>query len=244
MKTSRRRLLRSSARFLASAAGSAIAILTGQFLLARRSTHPFYPVAERTDAARRDATLVRPPGALAERSFLASCIRCYRCQDVCDTGAIRFFTEERGRYFHTPYVDASKAACNLCMECTQVCPTGALQPMRQRDRAAVRMASVELNEDLCLSYKAKQARYQQRLLLELGRDPTEARVADERRGICGECYMVCPLRERAIRYEPGAFLAPIIDTDHCVGCGLCEEICRVVLRGSPAIRVVPTRYAI
>ena len=30
-------------------------------------------------------------------------------------------------------------------------------------------------------------------------------------------------------------------TEHCVGCGLCEDICRTVVRGEPAIRVVRTR---
>ncbi len=219
-------------------------MLTGQALLGRSTTRPLYPLGESVGGSQRVPGLVRPPGAVDEKDFLAACIRCYRCQDVCDTGAIQFFTEEHGKYFHTPYVDAALAACNLCMECTQVCPTSVLQPMKVSDRAEVRMASVSLDEDRCLSYKAKRTRYEQRLLMDLGRPATEANVRDERRGICGECYMVCPLRERAITYEPGAFLAPIIWTEHCVGCGLCEEICRVVLRGDPAIRVEPTRQAI
>ncbi len=236
--------MRSFGRFAAVACGLGAALRTGHFLLGRRSTRPLYPLAAGAPGQTRLARLVRPPGAVEESDFLAGCIRCYRCQDVCDTGAIRFFTEKHGKYFHTPYVDAAAAACNLCMECTQVCPTGVLQPMRRRDRAAVRMASVRLDKDRCLSYKAKRTRYEQRLLMELGRPATEAEVRAEHRGICGECYMVCPLRERAIVYEPGGFLAPIISTEHCVGCGLCEEICRVVLDGDPAIRVEPTRRAI
>jgi ferredoxin len=53
--------------------------------------------------------------------------------------------------------------------------------------------------------------------------------------------MFCLLREDAIKLEPGAFLSPLIFPDACVGCGLCEEICRQMVRGEPAIRVVPTR---
>lgn len=27
--------------------------------------------------------LIRPPGAVDEKAFVAGCIRCYRCQDAC-----------------------------------------------------------------------------------------------------------------------------------------------------------------
>jgi Pyruvate/2-oxoacid:ferredoxin oxidoreductase delta subunit len=130
------------------------------------------------------------------------------------------------------------------MKCTEACPTGALLPMEREDKATVTMASVELRQDLCLSFKAKAIRNEQALLMEMGKQPTESQALIERRGPCGECYMFCPLRESAIQLEPGSFLAPIIFTEHCVGCGMCEEICRTMVRGDPAIRVVPTRQRV
>lgn len=243
MRLTRRRFLDTLSRMLRAAAAFGVALGTGHLLLDRRTTGSLYP-ARRLPYRIQRTGIIRPPGAVDERSFLAGCIRCYRCQDVCDAGAIQFFTEAAGKYFHTPYVDPARAACDLCMACTQVCPTGVLQPLTPRERARVRMASVELDTDRCLSYKAKRLRAQQRLLTDLGRPATDAEAEAERRGICGECYMVCPRREHAIAYEPGGFLAPVISPEDCVGCGLCEEICRVVLRGEPAIRVVPTREAI
>ena len=186
--------------------------------------------------------LIRLPGALEEAAFLAGCIRCNRCQDACEPGAIRFFSEVEGRLMHTPYVDPAIRACTLCMKCTQICPTNALVPMDAQERAKVAMASVALRRDLCLSYKAKRVRDEQALLAASGRAPTESASEPERRGPCGECYMFCPLRERAIKLEPGAFLAPLVFPKHCVGCGLCEEICRVMVRGEPAIHVVPTQW--
>ncbi len=75
----------------------------------------------------------------------------------------------------------------------------------------------------------------------MGSEPTESEAVVERRGPCGECYMFCPLRERAIKLKPGGFLSPIVFPDECVGCGMCEDICRTVVRGEPAIRVVRTR---
>lgn len=196
-----------------------------------------YPIVHRP--YEKLAGLLRPPGALPEPDFLAACIRCCRCQDACEPGAIQFYTESDGDLFHTPYVDPAKAGCTLCNKCGPACPTGALLPFA--DPADVDMGSVELRPDLCLSYKAKWVREQQELLVQLGRKPVEVEAGAERRGPCGECYTFCPLRHRAIRLEPGAFLAPLVFTEHCVGCGLCEEICRTVVRGEPAIRVVRTR---
>jgi len=228
---------------LKKTAGTAVAvgaaIAAGHELLQwDRNRYPSIPGPYRD----RGIRLIRPPGAVEESAFLAGCIRCYKCQDACDPGAIQFFTESDGEVYHTPYIDPSMRACTLCMKCTQVCPTNVLVPTEPEDRADVDMATVELREDLCLSYKAKRIRDEQAMLMELGREATEATAVYERRGPCGECYMVCPVRERAITLEPGAFLAPIVHADQCVGCGLCEEICRVMVRGDqPAIRVVSKR---
>ncbi len=186
--------------------------------------------------------LIRPPGALEnDDDFLAACIRCYRCQDACEPGAIQFLTEKDGKHYHSPYVDPAIKACEPCMKCTQVCPTGALAPTTMEQKHEVRMATVELRQDLCLSYKAKRIRDEQAMMMELGREPTESEAPTERRGPCGECFMFCPVRNYAIKLEPGAFLAPKVFPYECIGCGMCEEICRVIVRGEPAIRVVPTR---
>ncbi|MBI3892197.1 MAG: 4Fe-4S dicluster domain-containing protein [Candidatus Wallbacteria bacterium] len=231
-RLTRRQVLAGSAKLAGFGAGVGLA----QSLL--RPARPGYPVP----AADGLKGVVRPPGAVEEEAFLAACIRCYRCQDACEPGAIRMFAEGAGRHQHTPYVDAAVRGCTLCMKCTAACPAGVLAPMRRRERAQARMATIELREDLCLSHKAKRLRAEQSRLREAGQPATEATAAVERRGPCGECYMVCPLREKAIQLEPGSFLAPVVFPAKCAGCGLCEEICRAIVRGEPAIRVVPTRW--
>ena len=222
----------------ATTAAVGAAVAAGHALLnTRDDRYPLIP-GKYSDEGRR---LIRPPGAVEEDDFLAGCIRCYRCQDACEPGAIQFFTEADGKHYHTPYIDPSIKACTLCMKCTQACPTHVLEPLVIKQKAEVDMATVKLREDLCLSYKAKRIRDEQALLMELGRSATEATATYERRGPCGECYSACPLRRRAIKLEPGAFLAPLVFEDECVGCGMCEEICRVVVRGEPAIIVVTKR---
>ncbi|MHC4697775.1 MAG: 4Fe-4S dicluster domain-containing protein [Planctomycetota bacterium] len=259
MTISRRDMLKQTVRLGAAAAGMGVATVVGQKLLQDGETT--YPVrrkqygnqadwspssdkhqAPRTRLAAESFRLIRPPGALErEDEFLAACIRCYRCQDACEPGAIQFFTERDGKHYHTPFVDPAIKACEPCMKCTQVCPTHALTPLTTEQRREINMASVELHEDLCLSYKAKRIRDEQAMMMELGREPTESEAPLERRGPCGECYMFCPVRNRAITLKPGAFLAPLIFPDECIGCGMCEEICRIMVRGEPAIRVVPIR---
>ncbi len=207
--------------------------------LLQRSGISNYPMVSRPYEKMKG--ILRPPGALPEPDFLSACIRCYKCQAACEPGAIQFYTEADGKHYHTPYVDPSKAGCTLCGKCQPACPTGALLPIENIEDAD--MGTVEIFPDLCLSYKAKAIRNEQDLLMRLGKEPTESSADLERRGPCGECFTVCPLRNSAIKLEPGMFLAPIIFTENCVGCGLCEEICRTVVRGDPAIRVVRNRSA-
>jgi len=226
---------RAAIRSFASAAG--LGVVGGLVHWLSRARLDRYPIVKHLYG--KHPGLLRPPGALAEPNLLAACIRCYRCQDACEPGAIQFYTEGDGDLFHTPYVDPAKAGCTLCNKCGPACPTGALLPFD--DMREVDMGSVELREDLCLSYKAKWVREKQELLTQLGRMPMEVEAVSERRGPCGECYMFCPLRNRAIKLQPGAFLSPLVFTEYCVGCGMCEEICRTVVRGEPAIRVVRTR---
>lgn len=236
-------------RTLSAAAGMGVFFSVGHALLKRRqSTYP--PTRKKRDKldfayvpAGLDR-LVRPPGAVGEKAFMAGCIRCNRCQDACEFGAIQSFSEKDGRYAHTPYIDPQKRGCTLCMKCTTICPTGVLKPIGIDEIASVNMGSVELHKDLCLSHRAKRIRDEQALLMQLGREATDTTAPYQRRGLCGECYMFCRRRTHAIRMEPGAFLAPEVFPDNCVGCGMCEEICRVMVRGEPAIRVVSNRTTI
>jgi ferredoxin-type protein NapG len=60
---------------------------------------------------------------------------------------------------------------------------------------------------------------------------------------CEVCYRVCPVKGRAITIDPHprkisrhAVFVPVIHSDACTGCGLCEKACPTQVA---AVRIVP-----
>ncbi len=145
----------------------------------------------------KEPQILRPPGALTENKFLSKCIRCNRCQEACQTGAIRLGTPGDGAQIGTPFILAHDTACDLCLKCTTACPTEALIPIDKPEE--VKMGIAIVDERTCVSHNGT--------------------------GVCGACYTACPFKKRAI--TQGAHNAPTIHPSLCVGCGLCEEACIV-----------------
>ena len=141
--------------------------------------------------------ILRPPGALAEGEFHATCLRCQLCAQACDTSCIVILGPADGRHAGTPHIVAERVACNLCLRCTQVCPSGALTELTEPTQA--RMGVAVVDERLCVSHNGT--------------------------GACGACHTICPLRNEAI--TQGIRNAPTVHAERCVGCGLCEEACIV-----------------
>lgn len=190
-------------RFLCAALGGTAAVLA-----------MLTPIPGAAWAARRVAAyrmrFLRPPGALAEDEFLARCIRCGKCSEVCPNDCIKYFGLENGvSAMGTPYLIPREKACILCMKCGNACPTGALKPIRRTREDIlenVRMGHAHVDESLCLSYQGK---------------------------TCGVCARACPLGKVAITV--GYLEQPHVQ-DGCVGCGLCERSC---IQMPQAIRIIP-----
>ena len=76
---------------------------------------------------------LRPPGALKDRldeqAFLAACIKCGQCVQVCPVEAIRLADLIDGVGVGTPFIEARAQACDFScdgLQCVLACPTGAL----------------------------------------------------------------------------------------------------------------------
>lgn len=152
---------------------------------------------ERTEERVIVRRFVRPPGALAEVAFLASCTRCGACLDVCPPRAIRKAGADAGLAAGTPYIDADLQGCTVCpdMPCAQACPTEALT-LPPDGWVGYRLAALELIPERCVTFHGS---------------------------ACGVCARACPVGERALSMDEGGH--PVLKAEGCVGCGICVRAC-------------------
>lgn len=169
---------------------------------------------ERAEALPQDR--MRPPGALRENDFLAACVRCGLCVQACPYDTLALDDLQGAVPIGTPYFVARRTPCEMCetIPCVAACPTGALRPtladIRDADMGLARLSTPRR----CLSYTG---------------------VA-----YCDSCFKACPVKGEAIRMKngrtsSGGNFMPVVDRDHCTGCGKCEKAC--VVEGVAAITV-------
>jgi len=169
-----------------------------------------------------DPRLIRPPGALEEKDFLRTCVRCSECMKVCVTNGLQpTFLEAGLEGIWTPVLIPRIGYCeHRCTLCGQVCPTGAIKKLGLAEKQKVKVGLAMIDEGRCLPYA---------------------------QGIpCIVCEEACPTAKKAIWLEDvrkknreGKITwvkQPHVDLDLCIGCGICESLCPVV--GKPAIYVV------
>lgn len=151
---------------------------------------------------------LRPPGAGDEDEFLARCIRCAQCIEICPTQVLHPAGADSAIAIGTPYLVARDKPCDLCqgrkeLKCVAACPTDALQEIQ--DRRQVRMGVAVIDTKTCLPFVGVS---------------------------CNACWHACPYPREAITFDARG--RPVVVEDTCVGCGLCEYAC---LTERPAIRV-------
>ena len=100
-----------------------------------------------------DRLFLRPPGALDEKLFLASCIKCGQCLQVCPPQVIELAGISQGFGIGTPYIIPRQGGCILCsgLPCVLACPTGALNHDLSLGKDAEMGLAVITNPDTCLS---------------------------------------------------------------------------------------------
>lgn len=158
-----------------------------------------------------DPFLIRPPGALAEKEFLARCVRCAECIQVCIGNALQpSFLQAGLDGMFSPLLAARTGYCEFsCTLCGQVCPTGAIRELSKAEKHRAKIGHAWFDKNTCLPYA---------------------------KGIpCMVCEEHCPTPEKAIRFkevemmgEAGSVVSvqqPYIVDELCIGCGICENKC-------------------
>jgi len=178
-------------------------------------------------AGNAESRPLRPPGSVPEPEFLDLCIRCGECFKVCPGPVLHPAGLELGlESLWTPVAHPEHAGCHQdCNFCTQVCPTGAIQPLDLLLKRKTHMGLAVVNTQTCLPF------------------------CEEDREDCNLCFVECeqagyhaiemrPIelpvdREEleaqgfsdAVIDEMSTILAPFVDPDKCVGCGICTYRC-------------------
>jgi len=184
---------------------------------------------------------LRPPGSLDEEAFLAACIKCGQCVQVCPIRAIRLGDLEEGLGNGVPYLDARAQACDFSCDATQcilACPTGALSHLIDKKEQVKMGVAVLVDGDACLARQGKGFKGTARgpafpgvlRYAEIDRwkaQPVAAHPYDLE--LCDLCVRHCPI-EGAIALKPVSEdpadkrRSPVV-AKSCVGCGVCEMMC-------------------
>jgi ferredoxin-type protein NapG len=184
------------------------------------------------DGKKASAIVLRPPGALEEDWFIAACTKCGLCVSACPYQALIPARPGDGRPIGTPYFVMRERPCRMCRDipCAAICPTGALDTGSVSDGEAgkavlninkARIGLAVIDRETCIAYWGIQ---------------------------CDACYRACPVIDKAItvdyarndRTGKHAILGPVVHSDHCTGCGICERSC---VTKKASIFVLPRRIA-
>jgi ferredoxin-type protein NapG len=158
---------------------------------------------------------LRPPGALRERQFLASCIKCGQCVQVCPVEAIKLADLGDGFGVGTPYIDPRAQACDFScdgLQCVLACPTGALTHHLDYPHQAEMAVAVVRTPERCLAAQgqgfsgvARGPEFSGKLRYnEIDRwNPVSLREHPYDLEICDLCVRQCPIEIRIAMCDAG-----------------------------------------
>lgn len=179
--------------------------------------------------SKAEALTLRPPGAIESEDFLKACIKCGKCVEACPYDTLVLATLPDNIILGSPYYVARSIPCYMCTDypCTEACPSGALdlkELTNEGEKPGInnaRMGLAVIHRESCIAFWGIQ---------------------------CDACYRACPLMDTAIELEyeknihtgKHSNLKPVVNSDVCTGCGLCEHVCIVE---KSAIRILPGEIA-
>lgn len=157
-------------------------------------------IADKKIPARR--TPIVPPGAQGLRNMALHCTACQLCVSVCPNGVLRPSTElER---LMQPESSYERGYCRPeCTKCSEVCPAGAIRRISVEEKSSTQIGHAVWIKENCIP-------------LVDGVD-------------CGNCARHCLAGAITMISsnddDPEARKIPVVNTERCIGCGACENLC-------------------
>ena len=147
-------------------------------------------------------TPITPPGSLSAQNMAAHCTACQLCVSACSNQVLRPSTNLMN--LMQPEISYERGYCRPeCNDCSQVCPTGAIHPITAADKSSTQIGHAVWIKANCVS------------------------LTD--RVKCDNCARHCPTGAiQMIVAEPEketSLQIPAINTERCIGCGACENLC-------------------
>ena len=139
---------------------------------------------------------LRPPGAVPEDEFQQKCIRCRKCEEVCPHESIKMAHGEWGLKMGTPFIFPEEVPCYLCDDFPCINVCPTGALEAVKDKTEVAMGLADIDRSICFAYNGI---------------------------LCRACYERCPIYREAITLKEQLY--PVVHKEHCVGCGICENVC-------------------
>lgn len=148
------------------------------------------------------ATPILPPGAKGARHLAHHCTACQLCVSECPNDVLRPSTNLET--LMQPEMSYENGYCRPeCTRCSEVCPAGAIRPITVAEKSSIRIGHAVWIKKNCL--------------------PVTDGVS------CGNCARHCPsgaiLMVHMDAEDDESPKIPVIDTERCIGCGACENLC-------------------
>lgn len=146
-------------------------------------------------------TPITPPGSVSAKNLMQHCTSCQLCISECPNDVLRPSTKLEN--FMQPEMGYENGYCRPdCSRCSHVCPTGAIKSIIPPQKVSIQIGHAVWVKENCI--------------------PLTDGVS------CGNCARHCPTGAISMvnyKGDPDNPLIPIVNTEICIGCGACENLC-------------------
>ena len=145
---------------------------------------------------------ISPPGSKGHVNIASRCTGCQLCVSVCPNQVLR--PSGNLENFMHPVASYERGYCRPeCTKCSEVCPTGAIQKIDVAEKSSIQIGRATWVKENCV--------------------PLTDGVS------CGNCARHCPVGAiqmvSSVAGEDNALKIPAVNTERCIGCGACENLC-------------------